>query len=80
MRDSSGHFHRDPSKPRQPRQPRPERVRFERVRFADMSSAIHNRKAPRMTATQLDSEGNRSMWNDSPYYRNLVAFDSRWSA
>ena len=40
---------------------------------------IRNRKAVRMTAIQRNSEGSRSEWNASMYYRCPVAHDQRWS-
>lgn len=38
-------------------------------------------KGTKMTATQRSSHtGRRSEWNRSPYFRNAVTVDARWSA
>lgn len=79
MRDKTGHYHRDPRKPRKPRRATKPRRSYEIGDFADMSSRIHSRGAVRLTATQRNSEGRRSEWNASPYRSNPVEHDTRWS-
>lgn len=37
------------------------------------------RPKARMTGAQRNSEGRRSEWNESPYLRDAVANDSKWS-
>lgn len=52
----------------------------EHVHPSAMSSQVRNRKAVRMTATQRSAHGPRSLWNNSPYYKNATTIDARWSA